>query len=86
LQRIVFGQNPNQIHHAFRYIDAMGLDRGAVMTAVLEDLAPELPLRQLALSGRPFIGMISVEGIELSYRAYPVSEDLVNVGSITELR
>jgi hypothetical protein len=56
------------------------------MAAVLEDLVSELPLRQPALSGRPFIGVISVEGVELSYRAYPVSEDLVNVGSITEFR
>jgi hypothetical protein len=86
LQRVVFGQNPNQTYHVFRYTDALGLDRRVVMAAVLEDLAPELPLRQPALSGRPFIGVISVEGVELSYHAYPVSEDLVNVGSITELR
>jgi hypothetical protein len=86
LQRVVFGRNQNQTYHAFRHVDALGLDRRTVMAAIREDLAPELPLRQPVPSGRPFIGEVSVDGIELSYRAFPVSEDLVNVRSITERR
>jgi hypothetical protein len=83
LQEVVFGQNPNQTYHAFRYTDALGLDRASVMETVLKDLEPDLPLQWPPVGNRPFIGTVSIEGVELIYHAYPVSEELVNVGSIT---
>jgi hypothetical protein len=86
LQEVVFGQDANQAYHAFRYADALGLDRDAVREAVLTDLAPHLPLEQPPPSNRPFIGVVWVNGIELRYHAYPLSEELVNVGSITRVR
>jgi hypothetical protein len=52
------------------------------MDAISRDLEPRLPL-----SGRRrdalFIGKVTVRGVELTYRAFPVSEELINVGRIT---
>jgi hypothetical protein len=82
LQEIVFGRNPNQTRHAFRYTDTRGLDRDIVIEAVLADLQSKLPLRIPPPRNAPFIGTVSVDGVELRYHAYAVSEDLVNVGRI----
>ena len=83
-QEVVFGQNPNQTRHAFRYTDALRLRRGTVMESVLQHLQPNLPLPEPAVNNAPFIGQVTVDGIELTYHAYRVSEELVNVGRITE--
>jgi hypothetical protein len=85
VQEVVFGQNPNQIWHAFRRTDRLGLDRTAVMEAILADLAPFLPLPYPPPGNAPFFGSVAVAGIRLRYHAYAVSEELVNVGSIRRL-
>lgn len=82
-QEIVFGQNPNQMHHAFRYIDALGLDRDEVTEAIRADLGPRLPLPVPPPTNAPVIGRVIVRSVHLIYHAYAVSEELVNVGSIT---
>jgi hypothetical protein len=82
-QEIVFGQNLNQTYHTFRYTDALGLDRAAVIEAIRADLRPRLPLPIPPPNNAPFVGRVTINGIQLSYRAYPVSEGLVNVGGIT---
>jgi hypothetical protein len=82
-QRVVFGQNPNQERHAFRYTDALGLDRDVVMEAILAELQPRLPLHPQSPGKALFVGTVSIDGLELVYHAYPVSEELVNVGRIT---
>ena len=81
-QVIVFGQNANQISHAFRYTDALGLGRAAVVAAILADLRPHLPLAHPPPLNAPHIGIIVVDGVSLTYHAYPISMDLVNVGAI----
>jgi len=82
-QAIVFGHNPNQVYHAFRYTDALGLDQRDVIDAIIADLQPNLPLPVPPPDNAPFVGSVIVNGILLSYHAYPISEVLVNVGSIT---
>jgi hypothetical protein len=82
LQEIVFGQNPNQTRHAFRYTDIRGLDRDIVIEAVLADLRSNLPLRTSPPRNAPFVGTVSLNGVKLRYHAYAVSEELVNVGRI----
>ena len=80
---VVFGRNPNQTHHTFRYTDALGLDRSNVMDAIRRDLQPHLPLPVPPPNDAPFIGTVTVDGMELRYHAYPMEEGLVNVGRIT---
>ena len=82
-QEIVFGQNANQVAHAFRHIDDLGLDREEVMDAITRDLQPYLPLPVPPPRDFVFIGKVTVCGLELLYRAYPLSEEFVNVGRIT---
>ena len=80
--QIVFGRNPNQTRHAFRYTDALGLDRQEVVETISENLRPNLPLPVPPPDNAPFVGRVVVNGIPLSYHAYPISEAMVNVGSI----
>jgi hypothetical protein len=53
------------------------------MEAIRRDLQPYLPLPIPPPSDFIFVGKVTVGGIELRYRAYPVNEGLVNVGRIT---
>lgn len=80
---VVFGRNPNQTDHTFRYTDALGLDRDNVTDAIRRNLQPHLPLPVPPPNDAPFIGRVTVDGIGLSYHAYPINEGLVNVGRIT---
>jgi hypothetical protein len=81
-QRIVFGTTINATEHAFRHIDACGLNRNQVMQAILSDLESRLPL-QVAASGAPVQGSVVVGELRLRYHAYPLAGDIINVGRIT---
>ena len=81
-QEIAFGQNSNQEYHAFRYTDALGLNRNEVIETIRGDLQPLLPLPAPAPRNTPVKRRVIVHGVELVYRAFAVSEELVNVGSI----
>ena len=35
---VQFGNNPNQVHHTFRHVDDMGLNRNMVRSSVINDL------------------------------------------------
>jgi hypothetical protein len=74
-QEVVFGQNASQTYHAFRYTDALGLDRDEVMDAIGADLRPHLPLPFPAPDNAPFIRQVVVNGISLRYHACPLSWD-----------
>lgn len=57
----------------------LGLDRNAVMSAVSADLVPlasNIPFRS------SYIGQVTVSGLRVEYRAFRVSDDVVNVGTI----
>ena len=53
------------------------------MDAITRDLRPYLPLPVPPSRDFVFIGKVTVSGLELLYRAYKSSEELVNVGRIT---
>lgn len=76
---VEFGANANQVSHAFRHIDAVGLPRDAVMTAIRADI----PALQV---GQGVTRSVTVNGTELTYRANRISESVVNVGRITPPR
>jgi hypothetical protein len=83
LHEVVFGQNANQIYHAFRHTDALGLDRAEVAEAIRRDLERHLPFPVLPPEDFAFVATVSVGGYELEYHAHPVSDGVVNVGRIT---
>jgi hypothetical protein len=75
---ITIGRDPNQIYHAFRHIDRIGLDRSAVQEAILNDLKqvaaeiiPHNPPRQ-----------IKVNGNDIEYFPHRLPDGSINVGRI----
>ena len=77
---IKFGANESQLRHTFRHIDRMGLDRGAVATAILEDLSRRHPMSP----GTYIAGNVIVGGVELEYRAFLLNDGTINIGRITD--
>ena len=76
---IRFGNDANQVYHAFRHIDAIGLSRSAVQSAVethLNTVIHEIPM------GKPFNQTITVNGIKIQYTAYKLPNGEINVGRI----
>jgi RHS repeat-associated protein len=76
---VQFGRNANQIQHAFRHTDALGLDRAAVQTGVqnhFNTVASQITI------GRPFIQFVDVAGQRIQYTAFRLQDGTVNVGRI----
>lgn len=76
---IAFGANEDQIRHTFRHTDRLGLDREAVMTAVVEDLVGRQPVSP----GTYMTGAVIVGGTMLEYRAFALQDGTINIGRIT---
>jgi RHS repeat-associated protein len=76
---IQFGNNPNQVYHAFRHIDALGLSRGDVQSAIEADL--QTAASQI-MPGQPFNQVITVAGQRLQYTAYLLADGTINVGRV----
>jgi hypothetical protein len=77
---IEFGANANQVSHAFRHIDAIGLSRDAVTTAIRSDMSALTTNLQV---GQTAIRTVTVNGANLTYSAHRVSQSVINVGRIT---
>ena len=76
---IQFGNNANQVQHAFRHTDALGLGRGAVQSSVqnhLQTVASQITV------GQPFNQVIEVAGQRIQYTAFKLSDGTINVGRI----
>jgi hypothetical protein len=76
---IRFGTNENQVQHTFRHVDRLGLDHEAVVTAILDDLTAQQPLRP----GTYIAGAVVVAGVTLEYRAFGLADGTINIGRIT---
>ncbi|MBH0110722.1 hypothetical protein I6E81_11140 [Salinibacterium sp. NG22] len=75
---IQFGGNPNATYHTFRHTDKVGLSRVAVSKVVRADLRPIAR----GLTGQRS-GGVTVSGVALTYSAFRVSSQVINVGRIT---
>ena len=76
---VTFGRNANQIHHAFRHTDKLGLSRTAVQEAVqkhLPSVVDKIP------AGKPLNQIIEVGGQRIQYSAFRLSDGSINVGRI----
>lgn len=75
---VTFGRNANQVSHAFRHVDAAGLPRSQVQTAVQNSLrGVNLPV------GKLHTGTVNAGGRSLQFNAFRLSDGTVNVGRIT---
>jgi hypothetical protein len=76
---VTFGRNANQIEHAFRHIDQLGLPREAVKKAIEEHLpsvVDKIP------NGKPLNQVIEVGGKRIQYSAFRLPDGTINVGRI----
>ncbi|SFT97133.1 RHS repeat-associated core domain-containing protein [Algoriphagus locisalis] len=76
---IQFGQTANQVSHAFRHTDKLGLSRNAVMSAVETHLKG---VSQKIVTGKPFNQVIEVAGQKIQYTAFKLENGVINVGRI----
>jgi hypothetical protein len=77
--KITFGNNPNQVHHAFRHTDKLGLDRDLVMKSVTEHFDT---VAKKLVDGKPLNSIIEVGGHKIQYSAFKLGDKAVNVGRI----
>lgn len=63
---VQFGNNPNQVHHTFRHVDDMGLNRNMVRSSVINDLKriSNIPV------DKPVNRIINVSGDKLQYTVF----------------
>jgi hypothetical protein len=76
---IQFGKVENQVSHTFRHVEAAGLERSAVQSAVqshLEGAASQI------VAGKPFNAIVEVGGQRLQYTAFRLKDGTLNVGRI----
>jgi len=77
--KIQFGNNSNQVYHAFRHTDEMGLARSAVQAAIEEHLPT---VASQIVEGKPLNQIIEVAGQKVQYTAYKLPDGTINVGRI----
>lgn len=79
---VQFGKTENQIYHAFRHVEALGLNKNLVKTAILNDIpriAKNMPY------GKSINTTIEVSGQKIIYSSYKLPNGTINIGRITGL-
>lgn len=79
LFEVQFGKTENQIYHAFRHTDALGLDRELVRSTIYKHFKR---VSSQVITGKPFTQIIEVEGKRLQYTAFKLSSGIFNIGRI----
>lgn len=84
---VTFGANDNQVFHAFRHIDAVGLPRSAIRDAVMADLkfaSRQIQPGQLYRGTvQVYRGTVQVGGREVTYNAFRLPDGSINIGRLT---
>ncbi|MBF2092873.1 hypothetical protein H1R85_10200, partial [Flavobacterium psychrophilum] len=79
---VQFGKVENQVSHTFRHVEAMGLSRDIVKSAILKDIpriAKNMPY------GQSINTTIKVSNRQIIYSSYKLPNGTINVGRITGL-
>ncbi|RCR65964.1 hypothetical protein DUE52_29540 [Larkinella punicea] len=76
---IQFGKTENQIYHAFRHTDALGLERTIVETAIKKHF-PSIASK--ITEGKPLNSIIEIAGQRIQYSAFKLSDGTINIGRI----
>jgi RHS repeat-associated protein len=74
-----FGKDASQESHAFRHIDAAGLDRGVVRNAIEKDISSRASSMKDGLNN----DRVNVNGTQVDYASYKFPDGTINVGRIT---
>jgi hypothetical protein len=79
---VQFGKGQNQISHAFRHVEAMGLSKDVVKSAIMKDIpriAKNMPY------GQSINTTIKVSNQQIIYSSYKLPNGTINIGRITGL-
>ncbi len=76
---VQFGKTSNQISHAFRHTDALGLDRALVQSSIQTHFKTA---SSQIVAGKPFNQIIEIGGQKLQYTAFKLSDGTFNIGRI----
>lgn len=78
-QKVIFGKVLNQINHAFRHTDALGLERKIVKDEIKKNLNQ---FSSKIIEGKPYNKIVMVKGKKIQYTAYKLKDGTINVGRI----
>jgi hypothetical protein len=76
---VQFGKTENQIYHAFRHTDALGLDRSLVQSTIQNHFKT---VSSQVVAGKPFNQIIEIGGQRIQYSAFKLSDGTFNIGRI----
>ncbi|MDR1199197.1 MAG: hypothetical protein LBK94_09360 [Prevotellaceae bacterium] len=76
---VQFGKTKNQIYHAFRHTDALGLDRSLVQSTIQDHFKT---ISSQVISGKPFNQIIEIGGKRIQYTVYKLPNGVFNIGRI----
>jgi hypothetical protein len=79
---VQFGKGQNQVSHAFRHVEAMGLSKDVVKSAIMKDIpriAKNMPY------GQSINTTIKVSNQQIIYSSYKLPNGTINIGRITGL-
>jgi hypothetical protein len=76
---IQFGKGQNQVYHAFRHTDALGLDRSLVQSTIQNHFKT---VSAQIVAGKPFNQIIEIGGQRIQYTAFKLPDGTFNIGRI----
>ncbi|MND50577.1 Filamentous hemagglutinin [compost metagenome] len=77
--KVIFGENANQIYHTWRHVDKLGVNRRDVESIVRSDINKNLSNLK---SGQVYNGNVTVNGQKLQYTAFRRPDGIINIGRI----
>jgi RHS repeat-associated protein len=76
---VQFGKTSNQVSHAFRHTDALGLDRSLVQSTIQNHFKT---VSSQVVAGKPFNQIINIGGQRIQYTVYKLPDGTFNIGRI----
>lgn len=76
---VQFGKTENQIYHAFRHTDALGLDRSLVQSTIQNHFKT---ISSQVIAGEPFNQIVEIGGHRIQYTVFKLSDGTFNIGRI----
>lgn len=76
---VQFGKTENQIYHTFRHVEKMGLDKTIVQSAIMKHF--QTVYKEIK-TGESLNKVITVQGQQIQYSAYRLSDGTINIGRI----
>jgi len=76
---VQFGKTENQVYHTFRHIEKMGLNKTVVQNAIMKHF--QTVYKEIK-EGQSLNKVITVQGQQIQYSAYRLSDGTINIGRI----